>query len=60
MPQTNNISNIEPLSDSYLVELSVVAPTGQDHLAEDMKVFAEQLKPLVQLDKVDHRRLHHP
>lgn len=45
------------ISNSYLVELSVVAPAGQDGLAEEVKAFAEQLKPLVHLDKVDHRRL---
>lgn len=52
-----NTDNVEPLSLSYLVELSVVAPFGQDQVQDDMKNFAEQLKPLVQLEKVDHRRL---
>ncbi|KAI1287002.1 Mediator of RNA polymerase II transcription subunit 18 [Halotydeus destructor] len=47
----------ESVSPSYLVELSVVAPSGQDTLAEEMKSFSEQLKPLVNLDKVDHRRI---
>jgi len=39
---------LEPLSNSHLVELSVLAPSG----AEDMKNFAEQLRPLVSLDKI--------
>ncbi|KAH8281234.1 hypothetical protein KR018_000167 [Drosophila ironensis] len=47
----------EPISQSYLVELSVVAPTGQENVGEEMRVFAEQLKPLVQLDKIDYKRL---
>lgn len=47
----------EPISQSYLVELSVLAPTGQDAIAEDMRAFAEQLKPLVQLEKIDYKRL---
>lgn len=47
----------EPFTVSYLVELSVIAPHGQDQIQEDMKNFAEQLKPLVHLEKVDHRRL---
>lgn len=47
----------EPISQSYLVELSVLAPTGQDAIAEDMRMFAEQLKPLVQLEKMDYKRL---
>ena len=38
---------IEPLSTSQLVELSVVALQGQDQIQEDMKNFAEQLKPYV-------------
>ena len=47
---------LEPLTASHLVELSVLAPSGSDAVADDMKSFAEQLKPLVQMDKVDPRR----
>lgn len=47
----------EPISQSYLVELSILAPTGQEVIAEEMRVFAEQLKPLVQLEKIDYKRL---
>lgn len=50
---------VEPISQSYLVELSVLAPSGQDAIAEDMRIFAEQLKPLVQLEKIDYKRLTH-
>lgn len=49
--------SMEPISQSYLVELSVLAPTGQDAIAEDMRIFAEQLRPLVQLEKIDYKRL---
>ncbi|XP_034841508.1 mediator of RNA polymerase II transcription subunit 18 [Maniola hyperantus] len=49
----------EPISQSYLVELSVLAPTGQDAIGEDMRAFADQLRPLVQLDKIDYKRLSH-
>ncbi|CAH1119832.1 unnamed protein product [Phaedon cochleariae] len=48
---------VEPISQSYLVELSVLAPSGQDAIAEDMRIFAEQLRPLVQLEKIDYKRL---
>lgn len=51
--------NQEPISQSYLVELSVLGPSGSDGLAEEMRTFAEQLKPLVQLDKIDYKRLAH-
>ena len=47
---------LEPLTASHLVELSVLAPSGSDAVADDMKNFAEQLKPLVQMDKIDPRR----
>ncbi len=49
----SNVDNLDPVSQSHLVELSVLAPSGNDAVAEDMKLFAEQLKPLVSLDKVD-------
>lgn len=49
--------NQEQLSQSYLVELSVLAPSGHDAIAEDMRIFAEKLKPLVQLEKIDYKRL---
>uniref|UniRef100_A0A0A9Y0L3 Mediator of RNA polymerase II transcription subunit 18 n=2 Tax=Lygus hesperus TaxID=30085 RepID=A0A0A9Y0L3_LYGHE len=48
---------VEPISQSYLVELSVLAPSGQDAIAEDMRNFAEQLRPLVVLEKVDIKRM---
>uniref|UniRef100_A0A0B6ZG29 Mediator of RNA polymerase II transcription subunit 18 n=1 Tax=Arion vulgaris TaxID=1028688 RepID=A0A0B6ZG29_9EUPU len=49
--------NLDPLGQSHLVELSVVAPLGQEQIGEDMKNFAEQLKPLVVLEKFDHRKI---
>ena len=51
-----NTDNLEGLTGSHLVELSVLAPSGNDAVAEDMKNFADQLKPLVMLDKFDLRR----
>lgn len=56
-PQTGVFQDHHPVSNSYLVELSVVAPSGQDGLADEVKAFADQLKPLVVLDKIDHRRV---
>jgi mediator of RNA polymerase II transcription subunit 18 len=52
-----NVETLEPISQSYLVELCVNAPSGQDSIADEMKQFADSLKPLVILDKVDLRRL---
>jgi len=52
----SSIENPEAVTGSHLVELSVLAPSGQDAVGEDMKNFADQLKPLVMLDKFDIRR----
>lgn len=41
----DTVNGLEPMSNSHLVELSVVAPSGQEQIGEDMKNFAEQLKP---------------
>lgn len=59
MGQAKTPESVEAISQSYLVELSVVAPTGQDAIAEDMRIFAEQLRPLVQLEKIDYKRIIH-
>jgi len=32
-------------SERYLVELSAITPLGQDLVENDMRVFADQLKP---------------
>jgi len=48
--------SIEPVTSSYIVEMSVLATSGSDQVADDMKVFADQLLPLVNLDKFDPRR----
>ncbi|KAL1427569.1 hypothetical protein MTO96_017269 [Rhipicephalus appendiculatus] len=57
--QQGNPESIEPVSNSHIIELSVIAPAGQESLGDEMKAFAEQLKPLVELEKIDHTRLQH-
>lgn len=44
------------MTSSYLVELSLLAPSGQDAVADEIKIFADQLRPLVHLEKIDYRR----
>lgn len=51
--------NGEAISQSYLVELSVLATSGEEAVSEEMRAFAEKLKPLVQLEKIDYKRLAH-
>ena len=57
MSRESQAKNEDFISQSYLVEMSVLAPSGQETIGEDMKAFAEQLKPLVLLDKIDCKRL---
>eukprot|EP00057_Strongylocentrotus_purpuratus_P009105 XP_011663579.1 PREDICTED: mediator of RNA polymerase II transcription subunit 18 isoform X2 [Strongylocentrotus purpuratus] len=45
-------SPLDVMTQSQLVELSVVAPSGSENVPEDMRLFAEQLKPLVIVDKL--------
>ncbi|XP_071809079.1 mediator of RNA polymerase II transcription subunit 18-like [Asterias amurensis] len=47
-----NLDALEPLSVSRLVELSIIAPSGTEGIGEDMRLFAEQLKPLVTMEKL--------
>lgn len=47
----------QPISESYLVEISLMTTVQKDTLAEEIKAFAELLKPLVHLEKIDHRKL---
>ncbi|RVE62984.1 hypothetical protein OJAV_G00162240 [Oryzias javanicus] len=54
-----NTENTERMSLSYLVELSILAPAGQDTVSEDMRSFAEQLKPLIHLEKIDPSKQRH-
>ncbi|GFN76131.1 mediator of RNA polymerase ii transcription subunit 18 [Plakobranchus ocellatus] len=56
-PGITDAKNLEQLGNSHVVELSVVAPLGQEQIGEDMKNFADQLKPLVLLEKLDHKNL---
>lgn len=56
MGQSKSPDSLEPLTSSYLVELSLLAPSGQDAVADEIKVFADQLRPLVHLEKLDYRR----
>jgi len=48
--------DLEPVTGSHYVEMSIVTPGGQDVVGEDMKNLAEQLKPLIVLDKMDVSR----
>lgn len=56
VPKPGQIDALEPLSMSRLVELSVVAPSGSETVADDMRTFAEQLKPLVTMDKIINQK----
>jgi len=55
--QPGNAECVEAISGSHMVELSVLTNHAQEQIQDVMRNFAEQLKPLVQLEKIDHRRL---
>lgn len=55
IPNLNDV--LEPITNSNLVELSVIAPTHQSSIAEEMKQFSDLLKPLVILENIDMRKL---
>jgi mediator of RNA polymerase II transcription subunit 18 len=55
-PTKSPDATMEGITGSHYVEMSVVTPSGHDAVGDDMKTLAEQLKPLVLLDKVDQRR----
>ncbi len=42
---TGELDSAQPVSAHYLVELSAVAPSGQDNIGLEMRMFAEGLKP---------------
>ncbi|KAL7648421.1 UNVERIFIED_CONTAM: hypothetical protein RMT77_000327 [Armadillidium vulgare] len=48
--------NLEPLTISHLVEISVLTTRTDEGVADELRSFADQLKPLVQLEKLDYRR----
>ncbi|XP_067931977.1 mediator of RNA polymerase II transcription subunit 18-like [Watersipora subatra] len=56
LPGSTDLHNLEQVSGSHLVELSVMT-SKTEQIEQDMKNFAEQLKPLVSLEKLDHRLL---
>ncbi len=43
---------IQPITQSHLVEISCVVSMGQDIIAEELKKFADLLKPYVRMDKM--------
>jgi len=56
IPEKSIFTNALPMTDSYLVDLTLNTLVQQDSLCEDMKTFAENLKPLVALDKLEVKR----
>lgn len=52
-----NAEQLQPISKSHLVEVSTISGSSNDQAANDVQTFSEELKPLVNLDKIDPRRL---
>lgn len=54
--QKGDFSNIQPITNSYLVELTLNTLVQQDALCDEMNTFSEYLKPIVVLDKIEQKR----
>lgn len=52
-----NTDQLAPISKSHLVEVSTVSSSSNEQAANEVHTFSEQLKPLVNLEKRDPRRL---
>lgn len=52
-----NTDQLTPITKSHLVEVSTISSSSNDQAANEVHSFAEQLKPLVSLDKIDPKRL---
>lgn len=50
------LDKLAPLTKSHLVEVSTISNSGDEQAANGVQIFAEQLKPLVNLEKKDPRR----
>lgn len=55
-PGKYEVENLEKMSDSYLIELSVTINDSVDYhpIAKQLKAFSSQLSPLVELQKVEY------
>lgn len=52
-----NTEQLSPITKSHLIEVSTISGSSNEQAANDVHMFAEQLKPLVCLDKIDSRRI---
>lgn len=52
-----NTDQLIPLSKSHFVEVSLISGSGNEQAANEVYQFSESLKPLVNLEKLDPRRL---
>lgn len=54
--ESGDLESAQAVSDHYLVELSAIAPSGQENVGGELKSFADQLKPIVAMEKTDGLR----
>ena len=72
-PGKTDDNSLEKITNSHLIEASITVPAGSEDPGRELQVFnfffleffnlnlfkafADQLKPLVNMEKIDHRRL---
>lgn len=54
---SGKVDQLTPISKSHLVEVSTISGSSNEQAANEVHGFSEQLKPLVNLDKIDSRRI---
>lgn len=54
--ESGDADSAHVVSPLHLVELSAIAPSGQDSIATEMKALAENFKPIVTMEKTDGLR----
>ncbi|CAF0714642.1 unnamed protein product [Adineta steineri] len=52
----NPMATRRPYTNSCFVEMSLIGSMHDDKVGDEMKSFAEQLKPLISLEKIDQKR----
>lgn len=55
-PGDTDMESTQPFSQTYLVELTAFASSNQDRASDELRNFAECLKPIVNMEKTDGLR----
>ena len=54
--ESGDLEGAQPVFERYLVELSAITSSGQDLIGNEMRMFADQLKPYPSYNPQDEHR----